>query len=209
MHFAVPMFGPILPELLLLAGALALLLLGAIQGEKAVGVVDLASIVILLGTAVLVILEPGVRVETFDGSFVVDNFSRFMKVLALLGSASAIVKTSRSRSRSSAPSRTGLDGIVPRPRCVFGGGAQYAHDPSAWRPSVGLRRYRARRRRSGSLASTAFRIAAKTSRFGATNLCAAQGSMDVRSPARTSASQGAGVRREAAVLAAKAPLPAR
>ena len=34
MHFTVPMFGPILPELLLLAGALALLLLGAIQGEK-------------------------------------------------------------------------------------------------------------------------------------------------------------------------------
>ena len=91
MHFTVPMFGPILPELLLLAGALALLLLGAIQGEKTVGVVDIASVVILLGTAVLVILEPGVRVETFGGSFVVDNFSRFMKVLALLGSASAIV----------------------------------------------------------------------------------------------------------------------
>jgi NADH-quinone oxidoreductase subunit N len=91
MHFTVPMFGPILPELLLLAGALGLLLLGAIQGEKAVGVVDLASVVILLGTAVLVILEPGVRVESFGGSFVVDNFSRFMKVLALLGSASAIV----------------------------------------------------------------------------------------------------------------------
>jgi len=91
MHFTVPMFGPILPELLLLAGALALLLLGAIQGEKTVGVVDIASVVILLGTAVLVILEPGVRIETFGGSFVVDNFSRFMKVLALLGSASAIV----------------------------------------------------------------------------------------------------------------------
>jgi len=91
MHFTVPMFGPILPELLLLAGALALLLLGAIQGEKTVGVVDIASVVILLGTAVLVILEPGMRIETFGGSFVVDNFSRFMKVLALLGSASAIV----------------------------------------------------------------------------------------------------------------------
>src|SRR6185312_13999356 len=91
MHFTVPMFGPILPELLLLAGVLALLLLGAIQGEKTVGVVDIASVVILLGTAVLVVLEPGMRIETFGGSFVVDNFSRFMKVLALLGSASAIV----------------------------------------------------------------------------------------------------------------------
>lgn len=91
MHFSLPMFGPILPELLLLAGALALLLLGAIRGETIVGVVDVAAVVILLATAVLVILEPGVRVESFGGSFVVDNFSRFMKVLALIGSASAIV----------------------------------------------------------------------------------------------------------------------
>jgi NADH-quinone oxidoreductase subunit N len=91
MSFSVPMFGPILPELLVLTGALALLMLGAARGEKVTGVVDIATIVILLGTAVLVILEPGTRVETFGGSFVVDNFSRFMKVLVLLGSAGAIV----------------------------------------------------------------------------------------------------------------------
>ncbi len=91
MYFSVPMFGSILPELLVLTGALALLLLGAARGEKVTGVVDIATIVILLCTAVLVILEPGTRVETFGGSFVVDNFSRFMKVLVLLGSASAIV----------------------------------------------------------------------------------------------------------------------
>lgn len=91
MHFSVPMFGPILPELLVLTGALALLMLGAARGEKVTGVVDLATIVILLGAAVLVILEPGTRIETFGGSFVVDNFSRFMKVLVLLGSAATIV----------------------------------------------------------------------------------------------------------------------
>jgi NADH-quinone oxidoreductase subunit N len=91
MHFSIPMFGPILPELLVLSGALVLLLWGAIRGEKSVDVVDYASIAILLITTVLVVCEPGTPVETFNGSFVTDNFSRFMKVLVLLGAAAAIV----------------------------------------------------------------------------------------------------------------------
>ncbi len=91
MHFSIPMFGPILPELLVLAGALGLLMLGAIRGEKSVDAVDFASIGILLITTVLVVFEPGTPVESFNGSFVVDNFSRFMKVLVLLGAAATIV----------------------------------------------------------------------------------------------------------------------
>ncbi len=87
MNLSVPMFGPILPELLVLGGALALLLLGAARGERAVGIAEIAAIVILLGAALLVGFQPAEKMETFNGSFVVDGFSRFMKVLALIGSA--------------------------------------------------------------------------------------------------------------------------
>ena len=36
MHIDIPMFGPILPELLVLVGALVLLMWGAIRGDKSV-----------------------------------------------------------------------------------------------------------------------------------------------------------------------------
>jgi NADH-quinone oxidoreductase subunit N len=88
---SLPALGPIFPELLVIAGALALLLLGAIRGERVAGIVDIAAILILLIAAGLTVLQPGERVEIFGGSFVVDDFSRFMKVLALLGSAAALL----------------------------------------------------------------------------------------------------------------------
>lgn len=91
MNLSLPMFGPILPELLVLAGALVLLLWGALRGEKTAGAVDGAATTILLVAALLVALQPAVRVEALGGSFIVDSFSRFMKVLALVGSAAALV----------------------------------------------------------------------------------------------------------------------
>ncbi len=91
MSAQLPALGPIFPELLVIAGALALLLLGAIRGERVAGMVDISAILILLIAAGLTVLQPGERVEIFGGSFVVDDFSRFMKVLALLGSAAALL----------------------------------------------------------------------------------------------------------------------
>jgi NADH-quinone oxidoreductase subunit N len=88
---SLPALGPIFPELLVIAGALALLLLGAIRGERVAGMVDIAAILILLVAAGLTVLQPGERVEIFGGSFIVDDFSRFLKVLALLGSAAALL----------------------------------------------------------------------------------------------------------------------
>jgi NADH-quinone oxidoreductase subunit N len=91
MNAQLPAFGPIFPELLVIAGALALLLLGAIRGERVAGMVDIAAILIMLLAAALTVLQPAERIEIFGGSFVVDDFSRFMKVLALLGSAAALL----------------------------------------------------------------------------------------------------------------------
>ncbi len=91
MSAQLPAFGPIFPELLVIAGALALLLLGAIRGERVAGMVDIAAILIMLLAAALTVLQPGERIEVFGGSFVVDDFSRFLKVLALLGSAASLL----------------------------------------------------------------------------------------------------------------------
>lgn len=91
MDLSLSMFMPMLPEIVLLAGALALLLFGAIYGEKTVGVVDIVATALLLAVALLVAMQPGERLEAFGGSFVVDDFARFMKVLALIGSAATVV----------------------------------------------------------------------------------------------------------------------
>ncbi len=75
-----------LPELVLAAGALLLILLGAIRGrdagglitEIAIGVLGLAILIILLGTKHDAVI--------YNGAFVDDDFGRFMKVLAYVGS---------------------------------------------------------------------------------------------------------------------------
>ncbi len=75
-----------LPEVILGAGAIALVLIGAIRGrdsdgpmtEIAVGVLGLAILVILLGSKTNAVI--------YDHAFIDDAFGRFMKVLAYSGS---------------------------------------------------------------------------------------------------------------------------
>jgi NADH-quinone oxidoreductase subunit N len=85
------MFSSVLPELIVLTSALALLMFGAMRGEHAVDFIEIASIVVLLVAGLFVVLQSGERAEAFGGSLVIDNFSRFLKVLALVGSAAAIL----------------------------------------------------------------------------------------------------------------------
>ena len=72
-------------------GALALLMLGVYSYERHVVLIDAASIVLLVAAGVIVVLLPEGKLVTFDGSFVVDGFARFLKILAILGSAAAIL----------------------------------------------------------------------------------------------------------------------
>ncbi len=82
---------PLLPEFVLAGGALALLMLGAFRGERNTTVIDVLSIILLAVAGVIVILLPAGKLIAFDGSFVVDDFARFLKILAILGSAAAIL----------------------------------------------------------------------------------------------------------------------
>ncbi|MGX7742807.1 NADH-quinone oxidoreductase subunit NuoN [Rhodopseudomonas parapalustris] len=79
---------PILPELVLVVGAMLLLMLGAYRGPKATGTITVLAILLLLATGALELFAlPAGKLVTFGGSFVVDDFARFLKVLALIGSA--------------------------------------------------------------------------------------------------------------------------
>jgi NADH-quinone oxidoreductase subunit N len=79
-----------LPEILLVVAAVALLMFGVFR-EKAVDIINIATIGVLGLAVVLVLADGGGRQEAFGGSLVIDTFARFMKVLTLFGSAVAIV----------------------------------------------------------------------------------------------------------------------
>ena len=86
----VPALLPLLPEIVLGLGAMALLMVGAYRGESEVRTVDAAAIALLVVAGIIVLMLPEGRLVTFGGSFVVDGFARFLKILAILGSAAAI-----------------------------------------------------------------------------------------------------------------------
>ncbi len=86
---------PVLPELVLATGAMVLLMLGAYhRGEGTTRTVTLLSIVLLIATGVLVLMLPAGKLATFGGSFIVDDYARFLKILALIGSAATLILSS-------------------------------------------------------------------------------------------------------------------
>ena len=82
---------PLLPEIVLGVGAMALLMLGVYRSERSTVLIDALSIALLVVAGVIVVLLPEGKLVTFGGSFVVDDFARFLKILALAGSAAAIL----------------------------------------------------------------------------------------------------------------------
>src|SRR5215470_11070375 len=82
---------PVLPELVLAVGAMLLLMLGAYRGQETTRAVTLLSVVLLVVTGVLVLTLPAGKLTTFGGSFIVDDFARFLKILALIGSAVTLI----------------------------------------------------------------------------------------------------------------------
>ena len=80
-----------LPEIVLAVLTLALLMLGVFRKSDASDVVTLGALVALAITALLVIFAPDHQALAFHGALMVDTFARVMKVLALFGSAAALV----------------------------------------------------------------------------------------------------------------------
>jgi NADH-quinone oxidoreductase subunit N len=82
---------PALPEIVLAVGAMALLMLGAFRGERSASTMNWLAILLLIGAGGVVVWLPAGKLVAFGGSFIVDPFARFLKLLALTGSATAIL----------------------------------------------------------------------------------------------------------------------
>jgi NADH-quinone oxidoreductase subunit N len=84
-----PSLAPLAVELLLAAGAMALLMFGVFTGERSAPTITGISVA-LLAAGVLMLAVMDNNGETFDGAFIMDPFARFMKILTLIGSGVAI-----------------------------------------------------------------------------------------------------------------------
>jgi NADH-quinone oxidoreductase subunit N len=82
---------PVLPEIILALGGMALLMLGVYRTPRTETLIDVLSIILLIVAGVAVVLLPAGKLVAFGGSFVVDDFARFLKILAIGGSAAAIL----------------------------------------------------------------------------------------------------------------------
>jgi NADH-quinone oxidoreductase subunit N len=82
---------PVLPELVLAIGSMVLLMVGAYRGQGVTRTVTTLAVCLLVLTGVLELLLPAGRLTTFSGSFIVDDFARFLKILALIGSVATLI----------------------------------------------------------------------------------------------------------------------
>ncbi|MEN3347598.1 MAG: NADH-quinone oxidoreductase subunit [Bradyrhizobium sp.] len=82
---------PVLPELVLAVGAMVLLMIGAYRGQGTTRLVTALAVLLLALVGVLELTLPAGKLVTFGGSFIVDDFARFLKVLALIASAATLI----------------------------------------------------------------------------------------------------------------------
>lgn len=82
---------PVLPELVLAVGAMVLLMIGAFRGQGMTRLVTALAVCLLVLTSVLEAWLPAGKLVTFGGSFIVDDFARFLKILALIASAATLI----------------------------------------------------------------------------------------------------------------------
>ncbi|MHC2251372.1 NADH-quinone oxidoreductase subunit N [Bradyrhizobium embrapense] len=82
---------PVLPELVLAVGAMVLLMIGAYRGQGTTRLVTGLAVCLLVLTGVLELWLPAGKLVTFGGSFIVDDFARFLKILALIASAATLI----------------------------------------------------------------------------------------------------------------------
>jgi NADH-quinone oxidoreductase subunit N len=90
----IPTLLPALPEIVLAIGAMLLLMVGVFRGERSTKGIEAGAVLVLLLAGLVIVWLPAGKLVTFGGSFVVDDFARFLKLLALAGSAVAIVMSS-------------------------------------------------------------------------------------------------------------------
>jgi NADH-quinone oxidoreductase subunit N len=91
MHVTALSLPVVLPEAVLVAGTLALVLYGALRGERASNLVTEISVGLLGVVLLLLVAKNRPMGVTFYGSLADDAFTRFMGVLALIGSLATLL----------------------------------------------------------------------------------------------------------------------
>jgi NADH-quinone oxidoreductase subunit N len=89
--FPAPALLPALPEIVLAAAAMVLLLVGVFRGEGSTRLVSWLSVFVLIAVLVLAAEFQGERQVGFYGMFITDAFAVFVKALVLIGSAVSII----------------------------------------------------------------------------------------------------------------------
>ena len=80
-----------MPEIVLALGAMVLLMLGAYRGQGTTALVTGLAVCLLVAVGVLELMLPSGKLVTFGGSFIVDDFARFLKIVALVGSVATLI----------------------------------------------------------------------------------------------------------------------
>ncbi len=86
-----PAFGPAIPEIVLAAGAMLLLMLGVFRKESPTRAISYAVVVLFIAIAALILGQGDIKTSTFGGMFVIDPFTRFIKLLVLLGAGFGVI----------------------------------------------------------------------------------------------------------------------
>src|SRR5258708_19335893 len=86
---------PVLPELVLAAGAMVLLMLGAYRGQQTTSLVTGLAICLLVLTGVLELLLPAGKLTTFPGGFMFADFALFLTILPLIGPLHTLLLSSQ------------------------------------------------------------------------------------------------------------------
>ena len=79
------------PEILLALGGMALLMIGVADGDKSQRALSWMTVLLLVAAGYFVVTGEGAHATAFNGSFVADTFTRFVKLLILGGAAVVIV----------------------------------------------------------------------------------------------------------------------
>jgi NADH-quinone oxidoreductase subunit N len=84
-------FAPAIPEMVLAAGAMLLLMYGVFRKESPTAHVTYGVVALFLVTGFLIAGQGDLSATTFAGQFTVDPFTRFVKLLILLGATAAVI----------------------------------------------------------------------------------------------------------------------
>ena len=84
---------PMLPEIVMACGAMVMLMVGVgiYQSERSARIVNGFCLAVLALTGLIVAMQPAGRTVMFHGSFMVDEYARFLKLLAIIGSGGALM----------------------------------------------------------------------------------------------------------------------